>query len=70
MASNWKPKRQHRRHTYYKVQIFDKTSVTWIDEPPAFDELRLANEYIASTLVGKEARIMVIDGARRYPYQR
>jgi hypothetical protein len=61
----WEPKRKHRRHTYYKVQVFDSKSLTWSDEPSAFDELEAANGYIAQKLVGKRARIMVVEGAKR-----
>jgi hypothetical protein len=63
----WKPKRQHRRHTYYKVQVYDSVSLTWLDEPPAFDELSAANNYIMQVLVGKQSRIIVVEGARRFP---
>jgi hypothetical protein len=65
--TTWKPKRTHRRHVYYKVQVFDSVSLTWVDEPSAFDELTAANNYIAQTLAGKQSRIMMVDGARRFP---
>jgi hypothetical protein len=65
--ATWKPKDTHRRHTYYKVQVYDSVSLTWRDERPAFDELNAANIYIAQTLAGKQSRIMVVDGARRSP---
>jgi hypothetical protein len=65
--TTWKPKRAHRRNTYFKVQRFDSVSLTWRDEPSAFDELTAANDYIAKTLTGKQSRIMVIDGTRRFP---
>jgi hypothetical protein len=63
----WKPKTARRRHKYYKVQVFDPLSLTWRDEPSAFDQLNSANSYIAQTLAGKQSRIMVVEGARRFP---
>ena len=63
--TTWKPKRQHRRHTYYKVQVFDSKSLTWSDEPSAFDELDAANTYIVQKLSGKQTRIMIVEGAKR-----
>ncbi len=63
----WKPKHAHRRHTYYKVQVFNSISVTWVDEPSAFDDLGAANNYVAQSLAGKQARIMVVEGGRRSP---
>lgn len=63
----WRPRRQHRRHIYYKVQVFDEVSLTWLDEKNAFDELDSAREYISQNLAGKTIRIMVVDGRRRYP---
>jgi hypothetical protein len=63
----WKPKHAHRRQTYYKVQVFNSVSLTWVDEPSAFDELDGANSYIAQTLGGKQSRIMVVAGGRRSP---
>jgi hypothetical protein len=65
--TTWKPKRAHRRNTYFKVQLFDSVSLTWRDEPSAFDELSAANNYIAQKLAGKQSRIMVIEGTRRFP---
>lgn len=70
MASDkkeWRPRRQHRRHIYYKVQIFDPTSLTWRDEKSAFDDLPAAQHFILENCQNKTARIMVVDGRRRYP---
>jgi hypothetical protein len=68
-ADGWKPRRQHRRHTYYKVQVYDETSLTWRDQKDAFDKVALARAHIAETLAGKTARIMVIEGRSRYPLE-
>jgi len=65
--ATWKPKHAHRRHTYYKVQVFNSVSLTWVDEPTAFDDLNAANSYVAQTLAGKRSRIMVVDRGRRSP---
>jgi hypothetical protein len=67
--TTWKPKNVRRRHTYFKVQAFDSVSLTWRDEPSAFDELSAAENYIAQELAGKQSRIMVVDGGRRSPLQ-
>jgi len=62
----WRPRRQHRRHVYYKVQIYDDTSLTWLDHKNAFDLLDDAKKFIGEQ-DGKKARIMVVDGRKRYP---
>lgn len=63
----WKPKRQHRRHTYYKVQVYDEDSLTWRDGKEAFDDLAAARAHMSNTLAGTTARIMVIEGRNRHP---
>jgi hypothetical protein len=63
----WKSDDARRRNTYYKVQMFDSVSLTWVDEPSAFDELTTANKYIVEKLGSKQSRIMVVDGKRRFP---
>ncbi len=65
--ATWKPKHAHRRQTYYKVQVFNSISVTWVDEPSAFDNLDAAKNYISQTLAGKQSRIMVVEGGKRAP---
>jgi hypothetical protein len=37
VMTNWKPRRKHRRHAYYKVQVFHSLPLTWRHEPSAFD---------------------------------
>jgi hypothetical protein len=68
-ADGWKPKRQHRRHTYYKVQTYDVGSLTWRDEKDAFDEVAAARAHIENALAGSTARIMVVEGRNRYPLE-
>lgn len=63
----WRARRQHRRHVYYKVQVFDDVSLTWLDEKKAFDDVAEARQLILRQLGGRKARIMVVDGRRRYP---
>jgi hypothetical protein len=62
----WRPRRQHRRHVYYKVQIYDDTSLTWLDHKNAFDLLEDAKKFSDEQAQGKKARIMVVDGRRRH----
>jgi hypothetical protein len=62
-----RPKRQRRRHIYYKVQVFDQTSLTWRDEKDAFDDEAAARGYMVTNFEGKTTRIMVVDGKKRYP---
>jgi hypothetical protein len=64
---DWRPRRQHRRHVYYKVQIFDDVSLTWLDHKNAFDLVEDARRFIEESVGGKKARIMVVDGRTRYP---
>lgn len=63
----WKPRRQHKRHTYYKVQWFDKVSLTWRDEKESFDSVDEANQIRLTKYEGKQSRIMVVEGRKRYP---
>jgi hypothetical protein len=63
----WRPRRQHRRHVYYKIQIYDDTSLTWLDHKNAFDLLEEAKKFVVEQVEGKKARIMVVDGRKRYP---
>jgi hypothetical protein len=51
----WRARRQHRRHVYYKVQVFDDVSLTWLDEKKAFDEVDDAR-LILRQLGGRKAR--------------
>ncbi len=64
----WRPNRQHRRHTYYKVQIFDEVSLTWTDEKLAFDSLEAARARVAE-IVDKRSRVMAVEGATRRPIE-
>jgi hypothetical protein len=66
-SKGWRPRRQHRRHVYYKVQVFDEISLTWLDEKSAFDEVSRARDFVSMNLLGLKTRIMVVDGKRRYP---
>jgi hypothetical protein len=65
----WRPRRQHRRHVYYKVQVFDETSLTWLDEKNAFDEVASAKRFMEENCAGKKVRIMVVDGRDRHPLE-
>lgn len=63
----WKPKRFLKRHTYYKVQVFDDVSLTWRDEKEGFDEKDEANNYRRSKFSTKRTRLMVVEGRKRFP---
>lgn len=61
----WRPRRHHRRETYYKVQVFEQRSQSWRDVRGVFDTVEAARGAVAER---KEmARIMVIEGGARYP---
>ena len=63
----WKPRRQHKRHTYYKVQWFDDVSLTWRDEKESFDSKDEANSLRLSKHAERRTRLMVVEGRTRYP---
>jgi hypothetical protein len=41
--------------------------LTWLDEKKAFDDVADARQLILQQLGGRKARIMIVDGKRRYP---
>jgi hypothetical protein len=62
----WKPGRQQRRRgIYFRVEIYDETSLCWLDAPGTLASLEEASQYIARELGGRRARIMKIDGRKR-----
>ena len=59
----WKPRRKWRsKFPYYKVQVFNHTVQSWMDEQRAFDTLEEANECIKQKFASQQARIMVVEG--------
>jgi hypothetical protein len=64
-ASAWKPARQRRRGLYYRVEVYDQTSLCWLDAPGTFGTVDEASHYITRELNGRRARIMKIDGRKR-----
>ena len=62
----WKPRRQHRRTPYYKVQVFDNILQSWSDVRRAFDTSKAARAYISESLCKRETRIMVIEEQGRH----
>jgi hypothetical protein len=65
----WKPNRKHRRHVYYKLQLYDETSLTWRDLKDAFDVLEEARASLEASRRESRVRIMVVDGPTRYPLE-
>lgn len=65
----WRPRRQWRRHRYYKVQYFEQRSQSWRDYKPAFDKLSEAELFIKEECAGKHVRIMWVEGKKRGPLQ-
>ena len=63
--SPWKPARQRRRGIYFRVEIYDQTSLCWLDAPGTFGSVEEASEFIARELKGRGARVMKIDGRKR-----
>ena len=65
---NWRPRRQWRRTPYYKVQVWDTMSQTWMDEKPGFDTVEEAKRYIAETVDPKaRIRLMLVTDSHRSP---
>ncbi len=62
----WRPRRQHRRHPYYKVQIWDEGMQTWRDERRAYDSVEEARAFIEARVSPKKGRVMVVEHNRRY----
>jgi hypothetical protein len=64
--SAWKPARQQRRRgTYFRVEMYETTSLCWLDAPGTFGSIEEASAYIAQELTDRQARIMKIDGRKR-----
>jgi hypothetical protein len=61
----WKPERQRRRGIYYRVEVYDRVSLCWLDAPGTFGSIEEASQYITRDLSDRRARIMEIDGRKR-----
>jgi hypothetical protein len=62
----WKPARQQRRRgVYFRVEIYDPTSLCWLDAPGTFGSVEEASEIIKRELNGRQTRVMKIDGRKR-----
>ena len=64
-GSPWKPARQRRRGIYFRVEMYDPTSLCWLDAPGTFGSAEEASEFIMRELSGRQARVMKIDGRKR-----
>lgn len=68
--ATWEPTKKRRKHPYYKVQVYNETSMTWKDERGAFDTVDEAQEFIAAKAPrSKQVRIMVVEVKRRFPIE-
>jgi hypothetical protein len=63
--SAWRPGRQRRRGIYFRVEMYDQTSMCWLDAPGTFGSVEEASTFITQELNGRRARIMKIDGQKR-----
>lgn len=61
----WKPARQRRRGIYFRVEMYDPTSLCWLDAPGTFGSVEEASEFITRELSSRRARVMKIDGRKR-----
>jgi hypothetical protein len=52
---------RRRAYPYYKVQILDGRSLTWIERKQGFDTLADAKQYVDEFLTGKQTRIVSVD---------
>lgn len=55
------PRGRHRRPPYFKVQFFDRTSLSWQDDRRAFETIDEANKYIARKHPTPETRIVIVE---------
>ena len=61
----WQARRHRKRGVYYRIEIFDETSVCWKDAPGTFDTSNDAQAAIRHSYSDRKARVMQIDGAKR-----
>ena len=64
-----KPRRWRKQFPYYKVQVFDHTVNSWIDERRVFDTVEAAQSYIADKIppqAPQAARILVVETKGRH----
>ena len=57
---------RRKDYPYYKVQVYDKSSLSWIDKQKAYITIKDAKDYIDKKGLHEVARIMVVDEKRRY----
>ena len=60
---------RRRRLFYYKVQVYDELSLSWVDEHLSFSSEDSARNYIAHRIAPRKARVMSVQGPSRYPLQ-
>ncbi|MGD8451361.1 MAG: hypothetical protein PVJ57_06040 [Phycisphaerae bacterium] len=52
---------KRRPYPYYKVQVYDERSATWIERKRGFDTLDEARRYVGESLVGANVRVVLVD---------
>lgn len=61
-----KPRRWRKDFPYYKVQVFSDVSISWMDEPLAYDSAVEAEEAIRRKFATQQARIVVVEREGRH----
>jgi len=61
-----KPRHWRKDFPYYKVQLFNRTFVSWTDGQDAFSSIEEAREYIKRGKTEANARIVAVERDRRY----
>lgn len=65
-----KPSRPRSNFPYYKVHVFDKKNLAWIDaRKEAFDSLNDAKLYISEKLSKRKSRILIVTERGRKVYR-
>ena len=65
MQSNWETIKKNVS-AYYKIQRWDRNSLSWVDKQVAYNSLEEAKRVLPHTV---KCRIMVIEGKKRYPLE-
>jgi hypothetical protein len=50
-----------RAYPYYKIQVYDTRSLTWMERKKGFNTLDEAKRHIARFLTSQKARIVLVD---------
>ena len=58
---------RRRTDPYFKVQVFDSRSLTWMEHRQAFDSLSDARIHVEHDLADAETRIVMVDRDGYHP---